>query len=545
MAQPNTVSLARRYTCWTVLKKHRSYWNNTSLQDLFARDSKRANRYTLDAAGLRLDYSRHFLNDKTLKAFAELWRQARVGKSIEQLLSGDVVNATEKRPAWHSALRDPNPPEEVADTLQRMEKFVRAIHSGQWRGYSGKAITDVVNIGIGGSDLGPRMVTTALSAFHFPDIRCHFVANIDPQDITSVLASLSPDTTLFIVASKSFSTLETLANATLARQWFLRDGKIEDIAKHFVAVSSAVEKAQAFGVAEKNIFPLPDWVGGRYSLWSAIGLPIAIACGMEHFKALLHGAHTMDRHFRASPVLENMPGLLALLEIWYSQFFGTQTHAILPYSHALREFPDFLQQLEMESNGKSTDRQGKSIAYSSGSIIWGSAGTIGQHSFHQLLHQGTAFIPVDFILPLTFTVKRETLVEEQHRYLVANCLAQSEALLNGKGLAQVKMELRKADLSTAEANKLAPHKVISGNRPHSMISMDVLTPETLGALIALYEHKVYVQSVILNINAFDQWGVELGKQLSQPLYDALSDTAALPEDLFDRTIIQRYRDLHS
>jgi glucose-6-phosphate isomerase len=540
-----TSSLSKRYSCWPALKKHRQYWNSVALQDLFARDSRRSHHYSLEAAGLRLDYSRNHLNDSTLALFATLWRQARVGKAIEQLLAGDNVNSTERRAAWHTALRDPHPPAEVAATLERMGKLVAALHRGEWRGYSGQSITDVVNIGIGGSDLGPRMVTQALSSFHLPTLRCHFVANIDPQDLTATLATLKPETTLFIVASKSFSTLETLANATLAREWFLCAGKTADIARHFVAVSTAVDKARAFGIAEQNIFPLWDWVGGRYSLWSAIGLPIAIACGMEHFNALLHGAHTMDRHFRASPVLENMPGLLALLEIWYSQFFAAQTHAILPYSHGLKEFPNFLQQLEMESNGKSVDRQGRDITYASGSILWGSAGSMGQHSFHQLLHQGTAFVPVDFILPLTYTVKSDPLVEAQHRHLVANCLAQSEALLYGQDLVQVKAQLRKAGLSTAEANKLAPHKVIPGNRPHNIISMDVLTPETLGALIALYEHKVYVQSVILNINAFDQWGVELGKQLSQPLYEALSGVTDEPVDDAVQNLVQRYRDLHS
>lgn len=536
-------SLAGRYACWPALKKHRQYWHSVSLQQVFASDPRRADQYTLAAAGLQLDYSRNPLNDKTLQLFAALWKQAKVAPAIERLLAGDTVNPTEQRAAWHTALRQPKPPQEVVDTLQRMEALVGAVHSGQWRGYSGKAITDVVNIGIGGSDLGPRMVTNALASFHAPAIRCHFVANIDPQDLTTTLASLEPDTTLFIVASKSFSTLETLANATLARQWFLRAGKTTDIAKHFVAVSTAVEKAKAFGIAEKNIFPLWDWVGGRYSLWSAIGLSIALACGMEHFKALLRGAHHMDQHFRDAPAGENMPGLLALLEIWYSHFFAAQTHAVLPYSHALRNFPDFLQQLEMESNGKGVDRAGKTIGYSTGSIIWGSAGTIGQHSFHQLLHQGRAFIPVDFILPLTSAAKEED-TAEQHRQLVANCLAQSQALLYGQDLAQVKSRLKKEGLPAASINKLAPHKVIPGNRPHNIISMDALTPETLGALIALYEHKVYVQGVILQINSFDQWGVELGKQLSQPIYDALCGTAA-PVDDSVQAIVRRYRDLHS
>jgi len=545
MADIPVISLSRRYACWAGLKRHRLFWNTTSIKNLFDLDINRVGHYSLHAGGLCLDYSRNPVNDKTLIFFARLWRQGKVAAAVERLYDGEGVNLTERRAAWHTALRNPNPPLEVAETLQRMESLVKSIHSGEWRGYNGKVITDVVNLGIGGSDLGPRMVTQALSSFHLPAIRTHFVANIDPEDITTTLASLRPETTLFIVASKSFSTLETLSNATLARQWFLAAGKTPDIARHFIAVSTAVDKAKDFGIAEKNIFPLWDWVGGRYSLWSAIGLPIALACGMDHFKALLHGAHTMDRHFRESPVLENMPAILALLEIWYSQFFSAQTHAVLPYSHALRDFPNFLQQLEMESNGKRVDRQGRNVGYPSGSIIWGSSGTIGQHSFHQLLHQGTAFIPVDFILPLTFTIKGNAQVEEQHRQLVANCLAQSEALLYGLDLDAAKVQLKKAGKSTAEANKLAPHKVIPGNRPHNIISMDVLTPETLGALIALYEHKVYAQSVILNINAFDQWGVELGKQLSQPIYNAISGDSTELVDHSAQTLVQRYRDLHS
>ena len=544
MAAPDP--LAQQYPSWKALRARQRRLARTTLPALFRQDPERSTRFSASAAGLTLDYSRNPLDSRTLELLAQLWQEARLPQAVRQLLDGEPINSTEQRPAWHSALRQPSPPREVAETLQRMAQLCEAVRGGQWRGYSGKAISDIVNIGIGGSDLGPRMVCHALhlsSPMGHKALRCHFVANVDPQDLLVTLQSLNPETTLFVIASKSFSTLETLANARLAREWFLQSASEAAIAKHFVAVSTAIAQVKAFGIAEANIFPLWDWVGGRYSLWSAIGLPIALGFGMETFRQLLAGAHAMDEHFRSAPLIHNLPGLLGLLEIGYTRIFDARSHVILPYSQALKLFPDFLQQLEMESNGKSVTRKGQPLQGASGAVVWGSAGTLGQHSFHQLLHQGTGMIPADFILPLQSNHKLSSQARQQQRHLVANCLAQSEALLYGQDLATVKKQLRAQGMSASEIKRLAPHKVIPGNRFHNLITLDTLTAETLGALVALYEHKVYVQSVVLGINAFDQWGVELGKQLSKPLYDALGNNQDAHVDPAYQALVQRYRHL--
>jgi glucose-6-phosphate isomerase len=539
-------SLEDRYPCWKELQQHSSSLKSSGMKKLFAEDAARFQKFSIEAAGLHLDFSKNFITHETLLLFKKLTSEAKLELAINDLLSGGNVNNTENRPAWHSALRSNTPPQVVTQTLERMLQLVDDVHNGFWSGFSDKKITDVVSIGIGGSDLGPRMATTALRPYHCSDLQCHFVSNIDPSDINETLALLDPETTLFIIASKSFTTLETLSNAERAKQWFLTKGQQQHIEKHFIAVSSAIDKAGAFGIPPKNIFPMWDWVGGRYSLWSAIGLPIALAIGMKAFGELLQGAMLIDKHFAETPVLDNMPVILALLGIWYSHFWGAQTQAILPYDQHLKYFPDFLQQLEMESNGKDVDKEGNAINYSTGSIIWGSIGTNGQHSFHQLLHQGKHTVPVDFILSLTTPNTANSHDVEQHRHLVANCLGQSQALLQGKCLEDIKRELKEEGLPHDEIARLAPHKVIEGSHPNNMISFARLTPETLGALIALYEHKVYVQSVIWNTNPFDQWGVELGKQLSKPIFNALCSTQEPADSRFrvdssTASLIQRYR----
>lgn len=520
-------TLPQRFIHWPQLQQQAQRHQQNGLQQLFAENPRRTDDCSIEAASLRLDYSKNFIDSSTLTCLLNIAQEAKLSDAIARLLNGGMVNNTEKRAALHTALRTPKPTPEsdvISAAFQRMQELVQKVHSGEWRGYSNESITDVVNIGIGGSDLGPQMATHALKPFHTGHVRLHFVSNVDPSCLQDLLVHLNPARTLFIVASKSFTTLETLQNAQAARHWlqqFAPGDATENnaTARHFVAVSSAVKKAQDFGIHADNILPMWDWVGGRYSLWSAIGLPIALAVGMEHFNAMLTGAYHMDEHFRTADLGKNMPVVMGLLGFWYQQFWQSSSHVVLPYDHYLRFFPDYLQQLDMESNGKSVNRNGEKLSYNSGPVIWGAVGTNGQHSFHQLLHQGTHFIPADFILTLRSHQKG---CEEQHRHLLANGLAQSQALMCGKTRETVESELRTQGMSDADIAFLAPHKVIPGNRPSNLITIDQLTPATLGALIALYEHKVYVQSVLWDINPFDQWGVELGKQLSGPIFSALS-----------------------
>ncbi|MGQ9426842.1 glucose-6-phosphate isomerase [Gilvimarinus sp. F26214L] len=517
-------SLVDRYSHWSDLQGEQAILLAQTLNHLFAQDPDRAQNFTLSACGLTLDYSKNHLNTRTLDLLLRTAREAALPAAIEAMFSGERINTTEDRSALHVALRSPNAESEeeraVHQTLTKVTRFVDKVHRGKWLGFTGHAITDVVNIGIGGSDLGPRMVTEALQPYHQPNIEVHFVSNVDGADLSGTLAQLKPETTLFIVASKSFSTLETLENARSARQWVL-DGGCSDheIRCHFVAITSKVDKAVAFGIDEENLFPMWDWVGGRYSLWSAIGLPIALAIGAERFKELLAGAHSMDEHFRSAELLRNMPVIQALTAFWYNQFWDAHSQVVLPYNALLRLFPGFLQQLDMESLGKGVDREGRPVGYPTGLVIWGSEGTNGQHSFHQLLHQGTRLIPADFIV-----ARRASHPLKHHQeHLVASCLSQSQALMAGKSYEQARAELIAAGSPEPEAARLAHHKAIPGNRPSNTLFMEELNPQTLGALIALYEHKVFVLSVLLNINAFDQWGVELGKQLSAPIYEALTD----------------------
>lgn len=507
----------------TELLKQFNNIKQHTLLDLFQGEPNRAEAFCIGHEGITLDYSKNHITNESLQALCQFAKQQGLPAAIQDLLNGEQVNNTEQRPALHTALREPPNLSETSQLVQaalnKMSDFVKRVHKGQWQGFNEKAINHIVNIGIGGSDLGPRMVTQALSAYHVPGVKVHFVANIDGADLEDTLSQLNPETTLFIVASKSFTTLETLNNALSARQWILDAGCPEqDLHKHFVAISSNIDAASEFGIAEENIFPMWDWVGGRYSLWSAIGMPIALAIGMKSFRELLAGAHQMDNHFAETPLKQNMPVVAALLDYWYSNFWGATSHAVLPYAQRLSRLPAYLQQLDMESLGKSVNKDGSPTNGPTGLVIWGTEGTNGQHSFHQLLHQGTQLIPVDFI-----AIKQSmSSYQHQHQHLLACCISQAQALLQGKTLAQAETELREQGLEDKEVQTLAPHKVIEGNKPSNILLLEELSPRTLGALIAFYEHKVFTSSVLMGINAFDQWGVELGKQLGKPVHAALT-----------------------
>ncbi len=535
------------YDNWNSLEAHAESWKTRTLKQAFQQDTNRAARYSVSAAGLELDYSKNHIDDETIRLLAAVAEKANLKTAIKKLLRGDHVNNTEDRPALHTALRHIGEPvtaehKSVSETLEKMNGLISSVHSGEWKGFNGERIRDVVNIGIGGSDLGPRMVTKALTPYHTGHVNVHFIANIDGAELSDLTARLSPATTLFLVASKSFSTLETLENSLSARAWMLDNGCSQaDLAKHFVAISSKVDKAVEFGIDANNVYPLWDWVGGRYSLWSAIGMPIAFAIGMDNFNKLRAGAAAMDQHFAEAPLEKNIPVLMGLIVFWYSALMGTDTQAILPYSYHLQLLPAYLQQLEMESNGKSVTREGESVDYQTGSIVWGTEGTNGQHSFHQLLHQGTTMVPIDFIA----TLKAHHPLTHQHKFLYANCVAQSQALMAGRDLATTESELRSQGVNEEEIAFLAPHKVHPGNRPSNTILLDMLTPETLGALIAAYEHKVYTLGVLWNINSYDQWGVELGKLLGTHVITAI-DTTDIPGDWDSSTqkLIKRFNDAH-
>ncbi len=536
-----------------ALFEHLSSILPLKMREQFAVDKNRFKQYSLQAAGLNLDYSKNRINQTTIKLLCELACARDLPKAIQAMFNGEHINQSENRPALHTALRnfsgesilvdgkDVMP--EVQNTLSRMKEFCWSIRSQQWRGFSNKPFTDVVSIGIGGSYLGPKLASQSLKPYWSKQINCHYLANIDGSDLTEVLQGLNPETTLFIVQSKSFSTQETLKNASACREWFLHNGgSQQDLARHFSAVTASVIKAKEFGIAEQNIFPMWDWVGGRYSLWSAIGLPLMLTIGYEHFREMLMGAYEMDCHFKTVPLEQNMPVLMGLLGIWYVSFFNAQSHAILPYDHYLQGLPAHIQQLDMESNGKSVDIYGRTLNYQAGPIIWGGVGSNGQHAYHQLLHQGTQFAPCDFILPLT----SHNPVDHFHALLVSNCLSQSQALMQGKNLQQSTLELEKQGKSQQEINILAPQKVIPGNRPSNTLYFDKSTPKTIGALIALYEHKVFVQGQIWGINSFDQWGVELGKQLGDKVHSVLlAEDGNLKNDFDSSTmgLIEAFRNM--
>jgi glucose-6-phosphate isomerase len=512
---------------YKYLADHYISINEKNLKQLFTEDSARFEKFSLLFEDILVDYSKNRIDDTTIALLIQLARECKLDEAIKAMFSGEKINETEGRQVLHIALREPangvinvdgkNVVTDVHAVLAKMEKFSNEIISGNWKGYTGKAITDVVNIGIGGSDLGPVMVTEALKAYK-NHLNLHFVSNIDGTHIAETLKLVDPETTLFLVASKTFTTQETMTNANTARSWFLDKGaKEEDIAKHFAALSTNAKDVAAFGIDTENMFEFWDWVGGRYSLWSAIGLPIALSIGFDNFKQLLAGAHAADQHFETSEFEINIPVILGLIGVWYINFFGAETQAILPYDQYMHRFAAYFQQGDMESNGKHVDRNGQEVSYETGPIIWGEPGTNGQHAFYQLIHQGTRLIPCDFIAP----AQSLNPIGGHHPILLSNFFAQTEALMNGKTKEQVVAELEKDGKSTEEIEKLAPFKVFEGNRPTNSIILKKITPFSLGNLIAFYEHKIFVQGVIWNIFSFDQWGVELGKQLAKSILPEL------------------------
>lgn len=529
---------------WINLKKHHRAISKVHLRALFADTPNRFEAFSIEAAGLFLDYSKNPIVPETMQLLCELARARLLPEKIYALFKGKPLNSTENQAALHTALRDlthtpiqlnqKNICIEIDETLEKMGIYAEKIQQKKWLGCTGLPITDIVNIGIGGSDLGPKMVYEALSAFKSPAINCHFVSNADSQNISNVLEILDPATTLFIISSKSFSTKETLLNAKYAQKWFSE--KAGNPQNHFLAVTASPQLAINLGIDPQHIFKLADFVGGRYSIWSAIGLPIALAMGIQHFKDFLAGAHEMDQHFISANLDRNMPVILALLGVWQINFFGSKTHAILPYCENLKKLPAYLQQAEMESNGKSVNHRGKPVHYDTCPVIWGEIGTNGQHAFHQLLHQGTQTVPADFILPLG-----KQITTEHQDLLVSSCFSQSQALMQGKTEQEAYDELLASGVSKKQAEQLAPHKTLIGNRPSNTLLFPELTPHSLGALLALYEHKIFVQSVIWDINSFDQWGVELGKQLADEILKMLK-TNTLQEKLDDSTknLILRY-----
>jgi len=515
---------------WASLAAHQRAIRDFRLRDAFASDPGRVRRFSLRAGDILLDASKNRITDETMRLLCDLARAADLPAWISRLFSGAVVNTSEKRPALHTALRRTNPlmvagedvVAAVRATRERMRALVDAVRSGAWRGHRGARITDVVNIGIGGSDLGPRMVTEALSSSKRQPVRAHFVSGLDDAQFAAATAGLDPAATLFIVASKSFTTLETSANAELARRWLAAGLGETGVGRHMIAVTANVPAAKKIGIADEQIYPIWSWVGGRYSLWSAIGLPAALALGWETFDQLLAGARMMDEHFREAPLEENLPVTLALLGIWYINFFGAQAQAVLPYDWRLRLLPPWLQQLDMESNGKSVDRSGNPVAYDTAPIIWGGSGNEGQHAFFQLLHQGTRLVPADFIVAAK-GAEPETPLRD---LLVSNFLAQTEALMKGRNESDARAELAAAGAPSTATGELVPHKLVPGNRPTNSILIKRLDAFTLGALLAMYEHKVFVQGVIWGVNSFDQFGVELGKTLAERIAPELKPAVA-------------------
>jgi glucose-6-phosphate isomerase len=516
-------------SAWSKLVALSQKHQNLSIVELF--DQKdRFERYSRSLEDILVDFSKNRIPDEVFEALLQLAQETALSQAIESMFTGKAINQTENRAVLHTALRNrSNTPvyvdgqdvmPEVNQVLSQMKAFATQIHQGTWLGYTGKPITALVNIGIGGSDLGPVMVTEALKAYQSPKLKLHFVSNVDGTHIAETLKEVDPETTLFFIASKTFTTQETMTNAHSARTWFLEHAQDEKaIAKHFVALSTNSESVRAFGIDPQNMFAFWDWVGGRYSLWSAIGLPIACAIGFDRFEALLSGAHSMDLHFRTTPLDQNIPVILALVGIWNTNFLGASSEAILPYDQYLHRFAAYFQQGNMESNGKYVGRDGKKVNYPTGPIIWGEPGTNGQHAFYQLIHQGTHLIPCDFIAP----ARSHNPIGDHHVKLLSNFFAQTEALMKGKSLPEVVAEMRKAGKSEEEIQRIAPHRVFEGNRPTNSILVKQITPYTLGQLVALYEHKIAAQGIIWNIFSFDQWGVELGKVLANGILPELTD----------------------
>jgi glucose-6-phosphate isomerase len=533
---------------WLALQEHFNQIQNHSLRKAFEEDPNRYQKFSLTLNDILFDYSKNRITDETLPLLIALARDASLESKIKAMFSGEIINTTEHRAVLHTALRNrSNHPvyvngqdvmPEVNEVLAKMRIFCARVRSGEWQGYTGKAITDIVNIGIGGSSLGPKMVSAALDPYSSDELKVHFVSNIDQADLLGTIESLSPDTTLFIIASKSFRTQEAMTNAKSAKNWLLESAKDpKAIAKHFVAISTNAVRVIDFGIDIDNMFALWDWVGGRYSLWSAVGLSIALYIGMDNFEALLQGAHDVDEHFRTTPFEKNIPVIMGLLGIWYNNFFNAQSYALLPYDYSMRYFADYLQQGDMESNGKSVDMNGQKIDYSTGPIIWGQQGTNGQHAFYQLIHQGTKLIPCDFLIAANSHYN----LPEHHNILVSNFLAQPEALMKGKTAEEVKMTLTPEEQADPV---LVASKVFEGNKPSNSLLFRKMTPETLGSLLAFYEHKIFVQGVIWNINSFDQMGVELGKILAKAILPELQNNEVITShDCSTNALINTYKQL--
>jgi len=514
---------------WQHLAAHYEQIKDLPMRTLFAEDPQRFERFSLHLGDILYDYSKNRVTETTMALLFELARASGLTEMIEAMFTGQKINLTENRAVLHTALRNQSDTPiyvegedvmpEIHRVLVKMRKFSESVRSGEWQGYTGKRITDVVNIGIGGSDLGPKMVCRALQPYAQPSLRMHFVSNVDSTDIVETLKQLDPETTLFLIASKTFTTQETMRNARSARAWFLQHaGSEEHISRHFVAISTNTAEVTRFGIDPENMFEFWDWVGGRFSVWSAIGLSVAISIGMDNFEAFLHGAYRADQHFRYTPFEHNIPVVMAVLGIWYNNFFGAHTQAILPYDQYLEYLPTYLQQAEMESNGKSVTRQGESVTYATAPIIWGQQGTNGQHAFYQLIHQGTQLVPCDFFAAM----ENQNPLEDHHTLLLSNYLAQTEALMKGRSVEEARAELIAQGVSGERLELLAYAKTFPGNRPTSSFLYPKLTPEVLGSLIALYEHKIFTQGVIWNINSFDQMGVELGKQLANQIIPELT-----------------------
>ncbi len=513
---------------WKKLQQHYQETKEVHLRELFSEEG-RGKKLSIQWNDFLVDYSKNRISDKTLELLLQLAEEVGLKDSLKSYFQGELINQTEGRAVLHTALRAKkgeeiyvdgvNIVDEVFEVKDKIKSFSDAVISGERKGHTGKPFTDIVNIGIGGSDLGPVMVTEALK-FYQNDLKIHFVSNVDGDLVHEVLKELDPETTLFVIVSKSFTTQETLSNALTIKRWFLQNAKEKDVADHFVAVSTNLEKIQEFGIADENVFPMWDWVGGRFSLWSAVGLSIALSVGYENFEQLLTGANEMDVHFKETPFKDNIPVVLALISVWYNNFYGAETEAVIPYTQYLHRFSAYLQQGIMESNGKSMDRSGNRVGHETGTIIWGEPGTNSQHAFFQLIHQGTKLIPTDFI---GFKNSLHGDVDH-HNKLMANFFAQTEALMNGKTSDEVKQELETQGLSGEKVQELLPFKIFEGNKPTNTILIDKLTPKSLGALVALYEHKIFVQGVIWNIFSYDQWGVELGKQLAKNILSDIENS---------------------
>jgi glucose-6-phosphate isomerase len=544
------VSSITKSSAWQALEHHHEAIENVHMREMFANDSRRAERFSLRFGDMLLDYSKNRVQPETMDLLVALAREANLEGWRERMFSGETINATEGRAVLHVALR--NAPDQpiyvdgedvmpaITRVLEQMARFTEAVRGGEWRGATGKRITNVVNIGIGGSDLGPVMVTEALKPYKHPEIAVHFVSNVDGTHIAETLKTLNPETTLFIVASKTFTTQETLTNAGSARSWLTDSLGDAAVARHFVALSTNTEKVTAFGIDAANMFEFWDWVGGRYSLWSAIGMPIAVAIGMDRFRELLAGGRAMDEHFRTAPLGANIPVVLALIGIWNANFLGAETYAVLPYDQYLHRLPAYLQQADMESNGKYVRRDGQRVDCKTGPVLFGEPGTNGQHSFYQLVHQSTRLVPCDFIAP----AESQNPIGNHHPILLSNFFAQTEALMKGKTEAEVRAELKAQGLQGQALEDLAPHKVFDGNRPTNSILVRKIDPYTLGMLIALYEHKIFTQGVIWGINSFDQWGVELGKQLANKILpELMSEEAITSHDASTNALINAYKEM--